>query len=487
MLRKKIYPYIFTLAALAFGLGSCTKGFDSLNQDPTRPTDVTPSEIITGVEKTASDIIYNNSVNGNLGMLYAQFYAQTQKENSSQYQLDEGSNNVLWNLYSSPLSNIAEIKRINSVTPDPGAQNENAIVDILSVWIYQVLTDVYGDVPYSEALAGSNNLTPVYNDAAGIYDSLLLKLDASIKDLDSAKPSFATGEIIYNGDINKWKKLANSLKLRIGIRMADASPAKSKKAVEEAVASGVMTSADDEAKFPYQPTVPDQFPFNEEDGTGIPNDFQVTETLVNFLKETQDPRLTIYARPATESDEYIGKPYGIGSFEGGFEGFSYPGTAVYSPTFPGYIMSYAEVEFALAEAAQRGYKVNGDAAQFYEAGVKASMTFWGVSDEDADAFLSLNPYQASKWRDVIGTQKWLALYNQGLQAWFERTRLKFKKPDGSPLFVAPANSLDPSVKMVPNRLTYPISEQSNNHENYSSAVQAIGGTDAKGIPLWWQK
>lgn len=468
-------------------LQSCTKGFESLNQDPTKATDITPSEIITGVEKSASDIVYNNSVNGSLGMLYAQFYSQTQKESSSQYQLDEGSNNVIWSLYSAPLSNIAEIIRLNSVKPEPGAENENAIAGILSVWIYQILTDVYGDVPYSQSLAGGKNLTPEYDGSKAIYDSLVQRLDVNIQALDSAKPSFPTGELIYNGDVNKWKLLANSLKLRLGIRMADAEPAKSKKIIQEAVTAGVMSSADDEAKFPYLATPPDQFPFNEEKGTGIPNDFQVSETLVNFLKETSDPRLSIYARPATDNNDYVGKPYGLGSFEGGFGAFSYPGTAVYSPTFPGYIMSYTEVAFILAEAAQRGFSVGGSAEHFYQEGVTASMQFWGVSEADTKAFLAKNPYNASKWKDVIGTQKWLALYNQGLQAWFERVRLDFKKPDGSPLFVAPAQSLDPSVKLVPYRLTYPISEKSNNNTHYNSAIEKLGGTDSKGIHLWWQK
>ena len=487
MLLSKIKIGLLSVGASLLLMQSCTKGFEDLNQNPTRPTNVTPSEMITGVEKTASDIIYGVFVNGNLGMLYAQYYAQTQKENSSQYQLDEGSNNSIWSLYSVPLSNIDEIKRLNQINPDPGAQNENAVVDVLSVWIYQILTDIYGDIPYGQSLAGNENLTPSYDDAKLIYDSLVIKLDHAISQLDSDQPSFPTGELIYNGDPSQWKKLANSLKLRIGIRMADADPAKSKKIVEEAVASGVMTSIADEAKFPYLATVPDQFPFNEQKGTGIPNDFQVTATLVDFLKETKDPRLAIYARPATATKTYVGKPYGIGSFDQGFEGYSYPGTAVYSPTFPGYIMNYAEVAFALAEAAARGYNVGGNAADFYDKGVRASMTFWGVSEAEQTAFLKQNPYSNGNWRDVIGTQKWLALYNQGLQGWFERTRLDFKKPDGSPLFVAPKVSLDPNVQMVPSRLTYPTSEQSNNQDHYNEAIQKIGGKDSKAIRLWWQK
>ncbi|HEY0299443.1 MAG TPA: SusD/RagB family nutrient-binding outer membrane lipoprotein, partial [Arachidicoccus sp.] len=149
--------------------------------------------------------------------------------------------------------------------------------------------------------------------------------------------------------------------------------------------------------------------------------------------------------------------------------------------------SYAEVAFDLAEAAQRGWNVGGNAEDFYKKGVIASMTFWGVSNADANTYLKKNPYNAADWRDVIGTQKWLALYNQGLESWFERTRLNFKNPNGQPLFVAPKQSLDPSVTLVPYRLTYPIAEQSNNHTNYEKAIALFpDGRDAKGIRLWWQ-
>lgn len=467
---------------------ACTKKFDNLNRDPTRPTDATPETLITGAEKSASDVVYNNFVNGRVGMLYAQYWAQTQSEVASQYLLDESSNNTLWNLYSNALTNLDGIVQLRNANPAAVSANEAAIANVLSVWIYQILTDSYGNIPYSQALKGLDNFTSFYDDAATIYDSLLFRLDAQLATFDSAGANFSSGEKIYNGDVAKWRRLANSLKLRIGIRMADAMPEKAKSAIVSAIAGGVITSNDDNALFPYLAAVPDQFPFNEQSGTGLPNDYVMSATLVDFMDSLADPRLPIYARPTTLDSVIRGKVYGLGSFSNDFTFYSYPGVRPYSPTFPGIIMLKSEVDFALAEAAARGFIASEGAAVHYEDGIRSSMNFWGVTDTTIiNAYIASVPYVQTEWKNCIGTQKWLALYMQGLQSWFERTRLKFTKPGGEPLFVKPGNILDPSVtEGVPYRLTYPITEGTINSDNYNTAGQAIGG-NTKGTKLWWNK
>lgn len=478
----KIYFPAILLGILVL---SCTKNFDKINQDPTKPTNVTPAQLITGIERTASDIMYSGGVNYNIGMLYAQYFSQTQTETQSQYQLDEAANNLLWTSYSVPLSNIQELLRINQLRPEPASGNQNAIVKILEAWIYSVLTDTYGNIPYSEALKGDQLiLTSKYDDSKSVYDGLIASLNAQINALDATYGSFRSGELIYQGDINKWKKLANALKIRIGLRMVNADAVKAKQIIEEASANTFTSSADD-ARFPYLAVAPDQFPYNDQDGAAISNQYFVSATLVDFMKETNDPRLPMYAREAPASNTIVGKPYGLGSFTNINE-YSRGSGKVYSTTFPGYIISYAEVQFALAEAAARGFNVGDDAATFYANGVRASMKFWGVDDANATTFLSENPYDAANWKNIIGTQKWVALYNQGLQGWFERTRLDFKKPDGTAFFRAPNTILDPSVSFVPFRITYPIGEKSNNAENYNQAASAMGG-DTKGFKLWWQQ
>lgn len=479
-----IIQRVFPVVLLFTGLFSCTKGFEDLNQDPTKPTAVTPVQLITGIERTASDIVYSGGVNDNIGMLYAQYFSQTQTETQSQYQLDEAANNLLWTSYSVPLSNIQELIRINELKPEPTSANQNAIAKIISIWIYQILTDTYGNIPYSEALKGDQLiLTSKYDDSKSIYAGLITLLDQQITALDPTLSSFRSGELIYQGDINKWKKFANALKIRIGLRMVNADPAKAKQVIEEASAA-TYTSIADEAKFTYLPLAPDQFPYNDQDGTNIPNAYFVSSTLVNFMKETSDPRLAQYARVAPTSGTVVGKPYGLGSFTNINE-YSRGSAKVYSTTFPGYFISYAEVQFALAEAAARGFNVGGDAATFYANGIKASMSFWGVSDADATTFIAANPYDASNWKNIIGTQKWVALYNQGLQGWFERNRLNFTKPNGDPFFRIPNTILDNTVTIVPYRITYPLAEMSNNAEAYNQAKTAMGG-DNKGIKLWWQ-
>ncbi|RFM26507.1 SusD/RagB family nutrient-binding outer membrane lipoprotein [Deminuibacter soli] len=470
---------------LAGMLQACTKGFTGLNTDPTKPSTAPPDALITGAEKAASDVLYNNFVNGKIGMLYSQYWSQTQKESDSQYKLDEACNNTLWGLYSGALSNLQEVVRLSSVNAAAVSPNEAAIANILSVWLYQTLADVYGNVPYHDALTGLNNFTPHYDSAQAIYDSLVQKLDAQVAVFDTTKSTFKTGELIYQGNLTKWRKLANSLKLRIGIRMADAAPEKSKQVVEAAAAAGVLQPGDD-ALFPYLATTPDQFPFNEQSGTGIPNDYVMCKTLVDFMTSLKDPRLPVYARPTKGDGSYQGKPYGLGlPFGNDFTVYSYPGTRVYAPDFPGIVCTYSEVEFALAEAAARGYAVSGTAEGHYQNAIAANMKFWGIADTAAQAYITTVPYDAANWRNSIGTQKWLALYMQGIQSWIERVRLNFKKTDGSDLFTAP-NSLDPTVQLVPYRLTYPISEGNVNSTNYHQAGEAIGG-DTKGTKLWWNR
>lgn len=487
-MKKLNIQHIIAGLSLLGIVTSCNKGLD-INNDPTKPVTATVEALLTGAERAASNVIYNNYVNGKVGMLYAQYWSQTQKEGDSQYQLDEGCNNTLWSLYSGALANLNEIVRLNNANPAAGSPNQVAIANILSVWIYHNLTDIYGNIPYSQALAGQQNFTPVYDSSRAIYDSLIAKLDAQLAVFDTSKGNFRSGELIYSGDIDKWKKLANSLKLRIGLRMADKNEVRARQTIEAAAAAGVMTGAADNAFFPYLAAVPDQFPFNEQSGAGIPNDYQVSETLVKYMQQLGDPRLPVYARPAGDDNTYKGKPYGVNKFDGGYgyANFSYPGIRAYDPTFPGIIMGYPEVEFALAEAAARGYSVSGSAADHYASGVKASMAFWGIADSAAAAYLLRVPYNGSDWRNSIGAQKWLALYMQGLQAWFERTRLNFEKPGGETLFKSPAGgSLDANVTLVPYRLTYPVSEATINRKNYTDAGTAIGG-DTKGTKLWWNK
>ena len=186
---------------------------------------------------------------------------------------------------------------------------------VLSVWLYELLTDIYGNVPYSQAGQGTGNLTPAYDDSHTIYDSLIAKLDASVAMMDSSREGFKSGELYYNGNIAQWKKLAESLKLRMGIRMADADPAASKAAVEQAVAAGVMQTGQsgpdlsvrngDDALFPYEAAAPYQIPYNA--SLRALTFFLASSTLINFMDTLRDPRLPLYATLRRQAlwDQYV--------------------------------------------------------------------------------------------------------------------------------------------------------------------------------------
>lgn len=493
----KRITYIILAGLLAT---SCKKTLENINHDTTLPNTAPVEYLLTGAERSAMDNIYNAgaSVNYYVGMEYAQYLSGTQSEASSRYQLDEGANSSIWSLYSGPLINLNQIIAVNNTQAAGPNPNQVAIAMILKAWLFGWITDVYGDIPYSQAQQGVANLTPAYDDSRTIYTSLLSQLDSAVAMMDSSKEGFKSGEVYYNGNLTEWKRLAESLKLRMGIRMADADPTTARTVIQSAVAAGVMQTggtwttpgSGDDALFPYQATAPYQIPFNA--ALRALNQFVVSSTLVNFMDSLQDPRISKYMAYPAGGGPYKGKPYGINTFGDDFNTYSFPDSfppkGVYSPNFPGILMTYSEVQFDLAEAAARGYSVPLDAATYYANGIRASMTFWGVTNDSAiTAYLARVPYNADDWRDCIGSQKWLSLYMNGMEAWFERTRLNFQQPGGAPLFIAPvAGSLDPTVSMVPYRLTYPVSEAATNAANYQKAAAAIGG-DTKGTKLWWNK
>ncbi|MFY0252685.1 SusD/RagB family nutrient-binding outer membrane lipoprotein [Chitinophaga sp. 30R24] len=482
------------LLIVSLGFMGCKK-LDDMSRDPTKPTTTEPQFLLTGAQKSAMDVLYSNLQNGFIGMHYAQYWSANSRVADSQYQLDEGNNTTFWNnLYRISLHNLNEIILMNQAKQgQPGVANQNAIAQIMTAWIFEMLADTYGNVPYSQAFQNTSNITPKYDDAQAIYNSLLDILQAQITILDASQTSYNTGDIIYNGDVESWRRLAHSLMLRIAIRMADAHPDKAKEIIE-AHYQYAISSNKESAQFQYLSTVPNRFPYNDADRALI--DYAVSTTLVDYMQSINDPRLPIYARPAAEDGVIRGLIYGLSTSDPlhlSESHYSQPGKQVYSATMPGILMGYPEVEFILAEAAARGMNV-GNAATHYNNGVRASITYWrdlsgatNINENTIQAYLDQVPYEAADWKNVIGTQKWLALYLQGFQAWFERTRLQFKKPGGEPLFILPkSGSLDRSVAEVPYRLTYPVIEQTQNKVSYDEAATAVGG-DLKGTKLWYNK
>lgn len=478
----KLKVSLIILAAITV-LAGCKK-FDELNTDPARPGESSPQYLLANAEKRAVDLIYAPYYNCRIGMHFAQYWTGTDKTSESRNLItDDG----LWAaLYSGPLMDLQEITNYYNRHPEERNPHTVAIAEILKSWIFHTLTDIYVNIPYTQALNVNEHPQPEFDQAADVYTGILNSLKQQVDVLQNDPGTTpVNGDIIAGGNTQQWIKIANALRLRIAMRMADVQPQVARAVIEEA-AMNTIAGVNEDAFFPYNNgSATNRFPYNEAERPMV--EFAVTTTLIDYLQSINDPRLEIYARPAPATGNYKGKPYGVAENSPLLDSISKPGTRVYSPDFKGYLITYAEVMFLKAEAAARGMNIGeGTPESLYNDAVTASMNQWGITDGSTIAtYLEGNPYTAGEWKNVIGTQKWLALYMQGIQAWMERLRLDIKKPDGTALFIAPASgSLDPEVAEVPFRLNYPNATRNTNPINVEKAAQAIGG-DSKATKNWW--
>jgi hypothetical protein len=349
-----------------------------------------------------------------------------------------------------------------------------AQIEILSVYAWANLVETFGDVPYSQSLNPGAYVLPVYDDAATIYSDLLTRLSAAIPNLTNS--GFGASDPIYAGNPASWKKFGNSLKLRMGIRIVDvpAMSATAQSAITTAVSGGVFTSNADNAALKYESAAPNTNPVWVDLVQSGRSDFVIANTLVDFMNNLSDPRRSVYFDQNLGTGVYKGGTYGAVS---SFSTNTNVSSIVTDPTNPASLLDYAEVNFYLADAAERS--ISGtpvSAADFYNKGITASFEQWGATG--VAAYL-LNPNVAyatapGTWKVKIGNQLWLAMYNRGFEAW-----TAWRTYD-MPGFNLPAVSGLP----VPTRYTYPISEQNLNKTNYTAASAAIGG-DEQTTKIFW--
>jgi hypothetical protein len=453
---------------------SCTKNFTEKNTDPKNPVIVPSYSLFTNGQKNMVDLLTTSDVNTNIYRMLAQHWTETTYTDESNYDLaTRGIPTQWWNgIYRDVLKSFEEAKAIIPTdVPDAGQQkNELAITDIMQVFSYYYLVTNFGDIPYSEAL-NIDITQPKYDDAATIYADLLQRLDADIAALDDSFESFGSADLIYGGDVARWEKFANSLKLKMGILIADSDPSTAKSTVE-AAAQNVFTSNDDNAALQYLSAPPNTNPAYTDQIQSGRGDFVVVNNFVDQLVALNDPRIPAYFSEDGDGG-YSGGEYGNSN---NFAALSKPtgydgGPGVFQPDFASVILSYAEVEFYLAEAAARGYSVGGTAEEHYNAAITASIEEWGGTPADATAYLAQTEVNyataAGDWKQKIGIQAWYAYYNRGYEAWTTWRRLDV------PTLVAPPDA----ISAVPVRLTYSVLEQNLNISNFEAASTAIGGDD----------
>lgn len=479
--------YLYILASVAVVAAACTKDLSGLNIDPKNPSTAPSYAFFTNAQRVFSNTLASSNVNLNIFRLIVQHWQETQYPEESQYDLGTREiNDNIWNaLYRDVIRDLRESKALipNDVlnpdgSPDPGRQqNQLAIAEVMEVYAWYYLVTTFGDIPYNEAM-DINNPFPVYDDANTIYLDLLDRLDVAIGQLNPAEESFGGADLLYSGDVGQWQKFANSLKLKMGMLIADVNNSRAQTAAEQAVAAGVFTSNADNAELPYVGAPPNTNPIWVDLVQSGRDDFVAASTLIDALEDMNDPRIDNFF-----TEDQAGRDNPVTSYSGATPGvqsayvqYSHVHPNITEATFPGLLLDYAEVELLLAEAAQRGYNVGGTAATHYAAGVTASILYWGGTPAEAVAYL-LEPdvvYNAANWRMSIGTQMWIAYFNRGWDAW-----IAWRKYDYPQL--SPAQG---ALSDIPLRYPYPVNEQNVNQANYDAASQAIGGDDVT-TQLWW--
>ncbi|MGI4822072.1 MAG: SusD/RagB family nutrient-binding outer membrane lipoprotein [Janthinobacterium lividum] len=455
----------------------------------TKAASVVPGvTLVTTAERSLTRTLTTTNQNLGITRLLVQYWTETTYNDESRYNLAARQipENFWTPLFQTVLGNLNEAKRI--ITADPALDtkvkaNQLACIDVLAVHAWSTLVDTYGNIPYSEAL-NPENPQPKYDDAATIYTDLLKRLDADIAAMNTntGAAGLGTADLVYAGNMPKWVRYANSLKLRLAMTTVDVDAARTKTLVEQA-APNVFQSSSDNAQITFTTASPNQNPLYEDLVSSGRTDYVGADTFINQLNALNDPRVSIYFQPLGSTGTYVGAPYGP---QGSVNTASQPGAVLRVATLPGVLASYSEVQFLLAEAAARNFSVGGTAASFYNNAITASITYWeGLAGRttaavDAAAYLAQPSVAytsaAGDFKQKIGIQKWISLYNQPTQAWTEWRRLDY------PQLKKPSNALSE----IPLRFTYPTSEQNLNGTNYAAVSTAIGG-DKVTTKIFWDK
>jgi hypothetical protein len=478
---------IFLIAFLTVVFISCDDRLEEMNK-PTKDAVEVPAEpLFTNGLNEMFYMMNNSDVNINVFRLYAQYWAQTTYPDESQYNMVGRRNpDNFWRRgFRDALQDLEEAKRITNetweklpISPEV-RDNRLAIIEIAEVYTFAILVDAFGAIPYSEAL-NQDILQPKYDNGQDVYNDLIVRLNDAIAMMDSDAEGFSESQDpVYEGDVAAWKKLGNSLKLKLAINIADVDAAKAGTMITEALASGVFESNDDNASMTYLGAAPNTNPIWEDLVQSGRADYVVANTLIDKLNAWNDPRIEVFAEPLADGVTYDGGVYGTNNT---YAQKSHIGDLFHDPTLEGLILDYSEVEFLLAEAAARGLAVPGTAAEHYNAGITASMEYWGIDDAAITAYLAQPSVAyataAGDWKQKIGVQSWIALYNRGFEGWSVWRRLDFTGFNVPPLL---------EYSDIPNRFIFPIEEATLNGTNLDAAIQMIGGADDVQTKVFWDK
>lgn len=476
-MRKILY-----LALPVLLLAACTKDISRFNTDTKKPTIVPGSMLFSNATRNMADGLINASVNVNVFRFTINHWAMSVYQDEAQYNFTTRNIPQAWwtRFYRDALKDLAEGAKIIEADAflDPGIkQNQLAIIDIMQVYAYNILLNTFGDVPYKAALDG-DNLFPVYDDAKTVYTDVLKRLADDIGKLKTTSTGFASADDILNkGSITNWIRFANTLQFKMGMMLADVDNATAK-AIVEASEPKAFSTFQHNAFFKYLANSPNQSPLYTDIVAGGRSDYVAAKDLMDPLISLNDPRKALFFTP-NDDGLYAG---GVVGKTNTYADFSRPSAKISAADSIYIFLDYVETEFLRAEAIERGYNVAGTAEQHYNNAITGSILYWGGTATQAADYLAqpgvayATAPAAGGWREKIGFQKWIALYNRPFEGWTEIRRLDYPK-------------LTPVVNAIsgfPNRFPYPNNEQQLNNSNYTSAAAKMGG-DKVEFKLFWDK
>lgn len=472
-------PAVAILAAVA-----CDTGLTGVNDNPNDPVNVDASYLLPNAITGAVNSTLGSNLHMDLTALWVQHYAESQYSTEDRYDLvDSKVSGIYSGFYTGPLEDLHQIIAQGEATDRP---NVTAVGEILRAWTYSIVTDLWGDIGFSQALKGTDeggSNTPRYDPQQDVYDSLFVELAAAPTIMDPATPVITDGDLLYHGDLEKWTRFANSLRMRLAMRLSNVDPAKAQSEFEAAFAAGGFTGPGDAAQLEYPGDGTWDYPIFDYQKSR--NDHAISATMVDTLKALSDPRLPLYADKTIDTtvDRYQGMPNGLDDSHGiVLNQISKIGSAFTSATTPSVLMSYDELLFLEAEAASRGWNVGGaTAGELYAQAVTEAMKRVGVDQSAIDAYLAQPAVAWAGGTDglhQIWLQKWIALFGNGPEAYAEWRRT------GYPNLRAGADAFNDGV--IPVRLPYPTIEQALNSANLQEAVSRQGGASLND-PVWWDR
>ena len=471
-LRKWLRP--LTAMALVGVMAGCEEGLTEVNENPNSP-EVVPVQAV--LSSAIWDLVASNGGYGVFGEWTTLYHLNTWAQHTAQSAYNDEDNytprsGIPENIWASMYAGVlTDLKNAQQLAEADGDENLAAVTEILTVYAFLFLADTYGDIPYTEALNLEQFPQPGFTAQSEIYPDLLNRVEAAAAQITpGGTPEWASGDLIYGGDLERWQEFGNSLRLRIAMRTsATAFASTARGEFAQAWAANRFDSNADNADLDWSGTLPSQNPLFEQIVLGGRTaDFRVSETLIDMLSASNDPRLAVFAEPADADGAYRGLPNGSLPAELGLtiSDFSTIGAAFIAADAPSVLLSYAEVLFLGAEAAERGW-ITASASTLCEQGIRASMEQYGIGAAAIAAYLAANPCVGLT--DIL-TEKWKALYMLGPESYADVRRT------GIPDLPLPTSAVLPEL---PSRLGYPPNEAL---YNTNAAAYVTTPLTAK---MWW--